>query len=215
MKAKVMWCLCAVGLLGVALCTGQAMAIDPDIVFHVAVVEEPTVLEWTEDDPPVECTNPIDYNVYVEVWATKFSKDLDPDPPHNPGISCAFIDLEFTQDPSGLELVEIEHGSCFTLFRTGTLEMNNGTGMIDEFGACSLAPNGAAVYPEWNMLGRVTFAGVTGQFYEFWAAESTTGCSIYGMGETTNIDYGDVCEADTQEVEEDPPEWLPDPGDPE
>ena len=98
--------------------------------------------DCTEMNPPASCEEVLRCGsaITVEIWATKFSPDLDPAAPEDPGIACAYVDL-LSLLPVAAE-IGFEYGPAFDAgpnFESGTFD---GDGGIMDLGACSTAEGG-------------------------------------------------------------------------
>lgn len=176
---------------------GPPRGVVPDVAYHLALLSEPSSLSC--DDGKADCTTkpPKSAKVllsgepfFVEVWVTKASPDLDPDPPHDPGISCAYVDL-VSHEPVGE--IGMEYGDGFDAgppFDDGTFD---GDGGVMDLGTCTFAPGGVGLWPEWVLVARVELQQDRKSRVWFELAEPTTealGTAIYGKGFAASVDYG-------------------------
>jgi len=175
----------------------------PDAAFHVAVLQEPSDLscgegrpDCTDTDPPVPCEEVLGCgsSVFVEIWVTKFSPDLAPAPPYDPGIACAYVDL-VSYVPVAAE-IGFEYGAAFdagSAFESGTFD---GDGGIMDLGACSTASGGVGLWPEWVLLARIELRQGQGEGLGFELQESALfSTSVFGEGSADPVDYGERCDS--------------------
>lgn len=164
----------------------------PDVIFYAAILEDPS--DGTSPPPDSVESLTIGDSFFLEVWATKFSPDLDPDPPHDPGISCAYVDV-VSYEP--VDEIGIEYGADFGIgppFESGTFA---GSGNVEDLGSCNLAMGGVGVWPEWVLVARVELQ------QDYWGPvafglvepDSPLRASVYGSGYADPVDYGDACGA--------------------
>ncbi len=175
----------------------------PDAAFHVAVLEEASSLscgpgrpDCADTDPPISCETDLSCGnpVFVEVWVTKFSPDVDAAPPHDPGIACAYVDL--VSDVPVVAEMGFAYGAAFDAgsgFESGAFD---GTGGVLDLGACSTTAGGVGNWPEWVLLARVELEQTQGEPLGFSLQESATfSTSVWGQGPADPVDFGDRCDS--------------------
>lgn len=167
----------------------------PDVAFRLAILPEPSPNDET-DTPPQSCNTRIDGATVVEVWATKYSPDGNPDDAiDSPGIACAFIDLVMDHEPLD---AFITYGFRFDVFtNSGRLEGNK----ITNLGGCNLFTSsdegwvGVGVWPQWVLVARIDLVGNFDQstYHLEPPSHQALMSSIVGIGAAKVVDFGSSC----------------------